>query len=74
MLYGIAAILLGLAAVLYGTSALLKVLGVHVKVPERELTEEEKTALRASIEANEAWSKAVGNLVSFGQGFGGDGI
>lgn len=73
-MYGLAAVLLGLAAVLYGTAALLKALGIHVKEPERELTEEEKTALRASVEASDAYTKAVTNLAMFGGGLGGDGI
>ena len=65
MLYGIAAVLLGLAAVLYGTAALFKAIGLHIKEPERELTKEEKDALRASTEANLAYSKSIERLTSF---------
>lgn len=71
-MYGIAAILIGLAAVLYGAAALLKALGIHVKEPEHELTPEEKKALAASVEANEAYVRNMTKLVSFGAGYGGD--
>lgn len=72
MLYGIAAIMIGLAAVLYGAAAVLRVLGVHVKEPERELTIEEKDALRAQADASRKYAAAVENLTMFGLGQGGD--
>lgn len=75
MLYGIAAVMLGIAAVLFGTAALCKALGIHVREPERELTPEEKKALEASVEASEAYTKALSDLVAFtGGDAGGDKI
>ena len=71
-LLGIAAVLLALAADLCGVAVLLRVLGIKVREPERELTEEEKRALESQIEANRKWSVACDSLV-FGVTPGGNG-
>ena len=72
VLFGIAAILTALAALTAAAAFLLKVLGVKLKEPERELTEEEKQALTAQIEANHKWSAACDSLVFGVMPYGGE--
>ena len=76
VLIGIAAILTALACCTAAAALLLKVLGVHLPEPERELTEEEKQALQAQIEANRKWGAACDAMV-FGapqSPYGGDSL
>jgi hypothetical protein len=72
-MYGIAAILIGIAACLFGAAAVLRAIGLRVKEPERELTEEEKENIRASTRASESYAKAVERLTVFGNA-GGDSL
>lgn len=66
MLFGIASIMAAFALILFGMASLCKAIGAHLPEKVRELTEEEKEALRAQAEASKAYSEGIANIMAYG--------
>lgn len=66
ILFGIAAIMLAFAAILFGAASLCKAIGAHLPEVVRELTEEEKDALKMQTEASKAYADGIRNIMNYG--------